>query len=439
MSAPTLRRQVTRFATVAAILTAVIITVGVATILAGGLTAINLGALAVIGLAATALSVVSVVAIRETGSVLGLIERGQRAAHQAAQGDFNARVTRIDRKDEIGQLLNAMNHVLDLTEEFAKDTGAAMKFAGERKYFRFIPTQGLRGDYQHFAELANKVLASLEARDEETTVFEKSVHAMVGQVAAATKGITQVAEHMANRSERTGGHSIDVGEAATVTTGLAATVSKSTRDLAASVNEIAGQVTESSRVAQSAVTDIAQTVERMTSLAQSVSQIGTVVQLINDIASQTNLLALNATIEAARAGDAGKGFAVVAGEVKNLANQTARATEDITLQIGAVQEAAELAARGVTEVVETIRRIDEISATIAHSVENQEIATREISGNIDEVAVKSMLVSENVSQMAQYSAQTCGGTVRVIWSAKALTEVVNALGRRVEEYVTKVR
>ena len=384
--------------------------------------------------------VVAVILIwRRMGQVIDLIDRAGVAFAQAAQGDLNARVVRVGRADELGRMLHAVNRVLDLTEEFAKDTGAAMKRAGAKEYFRYIPVQGLRGDFLVYSELINKVLQDMEARDAETRLFEKAVHDMVSQVSQATRGIGQTAQAMASRSESAGGRSLDVGEAAEVTTGLAAAVSDSTRQLAAAINEIAGQVTQSAHVAQSAVTDITETVERMNGLADSVSQIGAVVQLINDIAAQTNLLALNATIEAARAGEAGKGFAVVANEVKHLANQTARATEDITRQVGAVQEAARTATLGVTGVVETIRRIDEISATIAGAVQEQEAVTRDISAHIDEVAVKSAAVSENVAHMSQSSAQACGGTVRVIWSARSLTNVVEALNQRVDEYINKVR
>jgi methyl-accepting chemotaxis protein len=397
------------------------------------------GALVILGVAGLFLLVVSLSAFREVGNVLGLIERGAATAHQAAQGDLNIRVLRIGRKDELGQMLNGLNHVLDLTEEFAKDTGAAMKRAGAKEYFRYIPVQGLRGDYRTYADMINKVLDDMDARDQQTTAFEKNVQKMVSQVAAATSGIARTAQTMAGRSESAGGRSITVGEAADTTTHLASAVSESTRQLALAINEIAQQVTQSASVAQSAVSDIGYTVERMNGLAGSVSQIGEVVQLINDIAAQTNLLALNATIEAARAGEAGKGFAVVANEVKHLANQTARATEDISRQVGAVQNAARDAASGVEGVVATIRTIDSIAAAIAGAVQEQEAVTRDISAHIDEVAVKASEVSENVAHLSQSTAQACGGTVRVIWSARTLSNVVEALNAEVTTYVSKVR
>ncbi|MBI3445893.1 MAG: methyl-accepting chemotaxis protein [Magnetospirillum sp.] len=443
MSNPSLRSATTKVATLVAITVAVIVIVALASIWRISAIADGGGfattALIILAVSVIALLAVSLSAFREVGSILGLIERAAIVAGEAAQGDLNVRVIRIGRKDELGRLLNGLNHVLDLTEEFAKDTGAAMKRAGAKEYFRYIPPQGLRGDYRTYAELINKVLGDMEARDQQTKTFEQSVHAMVSQVSSATKGIGQTAQTMAARSESAGGRSINVGEAAETTTHLAAAVSDSTRQLAGAINEIALQVTQSAHVAQTAVADIGQTVENMTGLAESVSQIGVVVQLINDIAAQTNLLALNATIEAARAGDAGKGFAVVANEVKHLANQTAKATEDISRQVGAVQDAARSAAAGVEGVVETIRSIDHISATIASAVQEQEAVTRDISAHIDEVAVKAAEVSDNVAHLSQSSAQACGGTVRVIWSARSLTKVVEALSAEVNAYVSKVK
>ena len=376
---------------------------------------------------------------RQINGIIDLVISGEQVASLAAQGDFNFRVLRINRNDELGRLMTFLNRILDLAEEFAKDSGAAMKMAGEKHYFRHIPLQGLRGDYQGYAQEINKVLADMEARDQETNRFEETVHQMVADVSAATGNIDKAAHSMATRSESTGSHSLDVGEAANGTTIRAGSVSESTHQLAIAINEIAQQVSQSARIAQTAVQDIGETVERMNGLAESVSQIGEVVHLINDIAAQTNLLALNATIEAARAGEAGKGFAVVANEVKQLASQTARATGDITTQVKAVQEAAQEAATCVSDIVETIRSIDRISSAIATSVHQQETVTRQISGNIDEVAANAGTVSKNVGYIARSSAQACGGTVRVIWSANSLSKIVGALSQQVNDYVTKVR
>ncbi|OIQ97135.1 methyl-accepting chemotaxis protein 2 [mine drainage metagenome] len=399
---------------------------------------LGLAALALSALLALALILGALRVLPRLKRLSDLIHRGSAVAMAASHGDLNVRVTRIGRDDELGDLMVGLNRVLDLTEEFAKDVGAAMTRAGAKEYFRYIPERGLRGDFLTFSRLINKVLADMEARNQETALFEHSVYDLVSKVSDSTQGITQTAGMMAHRSENAGGQTISVGRAAEETTQRAAAVSEATRQLAIAVNEIAQQVSLSTSIAREAVTSITGTSQRISGLTDAVQEIGTVVEMITAIAGQTNLLALNATIEAARAGEAGKGFAVVAGEVKNLANQTARATDDISRQVAAVRDAATEAVTGINGVVETIRRMDEIAATIASAVQEQEASTREISSHIDQVASQSKDVSMSVANVAQASAQACGGTVRVLWSAKSLGNVVEALNQRVADYVRKV-
>jgi methyl-accepting chemotaxis protein len=176
----------------------------------------------------------------------------------------------------------------------------------------------------------------------------------------------------------------------------------------------------------------------MEELSGVVHTIGDIVRLISDIASQTNLLALNATIEAARAGEAGKGFAVVANEVKHLANQTARATEDITSKVAEIQVSTQGMAVSIKDVVEVIRTLDGISSAIAGAIQEQDASTREIAANVQEVAHQADKVSEFVGLMAQASAKTCAGTVRVIWSAKSLTAIVDGLTGETERFIERL-
>jgi methyl-accepting chemotaxis protein len=269
--------------------------------------------------------------------------------------------------------------------------------------------------------------------------FEATVKSKVSEVGASTGAIRQTANNMAERSQRSGSRSMIVNEAARTTNERAGVVSEATRQLAIAVNEIARQVGNSSQIARKAVDDVNVTVDHMKQLSQSVLSIGEIATMISDIAAQTNLLALNATIEAARAGEMGKGFAVVANEVKSLANQTAKATEEVTTQVALVQASTQEMTHCIEGVVDTIRSMEESSSAIAGAVQQQEASTHEIACNIDEVAHEASQVSAAVTDLAKSSTLSCAGTVRVIWSARALSDVVQALDGEVNRFLANVR
>jgi len=343
------------------------------------------------------------------------IKRISEVMKALAAGDKAAAIPAQERRDEVGDMARSVQvfHDAMVEADRLRDAREAERIRSE----------------------AEKAAAIKAMADD----FEASVKSKVAEVERATGGIHQTAKVMAGRSERSGSRSLDVGDAVRITTERATGAAEATRQLALAINEIARQVSNSTEIARKTVEDVNATARQMGGLAHSVQSIGEVVKLINDIASQTNLLALNATIEAARAGEAGKGFAVVANEVKTLANQTAKATEEIARQVGEVQDSSHSMADSITAVVAIIRSLDEVSAAIAGAVQEQEAATREIADDIDEVARQAQTVSSNVGDLSRSSAQTCAGTVRVIWSAKSLTEVVESLTAETDRFLVRVR
>ena len=209
--------------------------------------------------------------------------------------------------------------------------------------------------------------------------------------------------------------------------------------MTSSVNEIARQVHESSTIAGEAVKQAEKTDERITRLSQAASRIGDVVKLITAIAEQTNLLALNATIEAARAGEAGRGFAVVAQEVKALAAQTAKATDEIGTQISSMQAATQESVGAIKEIGGTIGRISEIASAIAAAVEQQGAATAEISRNVQQAAHGTGQVATNITEVNRGASETGSASSQVLGSAQSLSRESGRLKVEVEKFVNTVR
>jgi methyl-accepting chemotaxis protein len=205
------------------------------------------------------------------------------------------------------------------------------------------------------------------------------------------------------------------------------------------VNEISRQVQESANIANSAVAQARKTNDRVAELAKAAARIGDVVELINTIAGQTNLLALNATIEAARAGDAGRGFAVVASEVKALAEQTARATGDISLHINGIQAATQESVGAIKEIGDTIGRMSEIASTIASAVEQQGAATQEISRNVQQAAQGTMQVTSNITDVQRGASATGSASTQVLSAAQSLSGESARLKLEVGKFLDSVR
>ena len=269
--------------------------------------------------------------------------------------------------------------------------------------------------------------------------FESNVKTVVESVASASTEMEMSARTLSATAEEASSQSTAVAAASEEASTNVQTVTAAAEQLAQSVEEVGRQVQQSSTIASNAVSEAQKTNEEVEGLATAAEKIGEVVGLINDIASQTNLLALNATIEAARAGDAGKGFAVVATEVKSLADQTATATEDISSQISAIQNATENAVKAIKGISGTIGELSEISSAIASAVEEQSAATREIAQSVEQAAAGTADVSQNITGVTSGAQQTGDASAQVLEAASELSKQAETLRSQVDGFLVEVR
>jgi methyl-accepting chemotaxis protein len=269
--------------------------------------------------------------------------------------------------------------------------------------------------------------------------FERAVGEIVETVASASTELEASATTLTSTAERSQELATVVSAASEEASTNVQSVASATEELSSSVNEISRQVQESARMASEAVQQARATNDRVGDLSNAAARIGDVIELINTIAGQTNLLALNATIEAARAGEAGRGFAVVASEVKALAEQTAKATGEISQQISGIQGATQVSVHAIREISGTIERLSEISSTIAAAVEEQGAATQEISRNVQQAAEGTQQVSSNITHVQHGATETGSASAQVLSSAQMLSGDSNRLKTEVSKFLSSVR
>jgi methyl-accepting chemotaxis protein len=332
-----------------------------------------------------------------------------------AKGDTRIAVPGMTRRDEIGGMARAV-------EIFKKD---------------MIEADVLRSEQERI-----KTTAASERRQELDRLadeFETDVGAVIGTVSSSSIELEQFAGSLSETSARAEDLTTLVACESERACANVQSVATATEEMSSSVHEISRQVQQSARIADEAVAQVSLSAKRMGELSKAAGQIGDVVQLISSIAEQTNLLALNAAIEAARAGDAGRGFAVVASEVKALAEQTSKATDEISGQIASVQTATNESAESIGGVSSTINRLSEIASAIAAAVEEQGAATREIARNVQQAASGTRQVTENVSEVQKGALQTRTASSHVLSAAQCLAAESNRLKLQVQHFLTNVR
>jgi methyl-accepting chemotaxis protein len=338
-----------------------------------------------------------------------------RAMIRLAGGDFTVAIPSLGRKDEVGEMAGAVEvfktNMIETERLRAEQSDAEQRQLQLRKADMHKLADAFEGAVGEIVEMVSSAATELEASANTLTMTAERSQDLATVVAAASEEASTNVQAVASASE----------------------------ELTSSVNEISRQVQESSRVANEAVDQAQKTNDRVGELSKAAARIGDVVELINTIAGQTNLLALNATIEAARAGEAGRGFAVVASEVKALAEQTAKATGEISQQISGIQAATQDSVGAIKEIGDTIGRMSEISSTIAAAVEEQGAASQEISRNIQHAAEGTSQVSSNITDVQRGASETGSASAQVHSAAKSLSSESHRLKLEVGKFLNSVR
>jgi methyl-accepting chemotaxis protein len=372
-----------------------------------------------------------------TRAIVGPVNRLTGSLNKLASGDIEADVNGIKRRDEFGTIARAVVGVREAVRsqmrERLQGEEEAKAAAEQDRHAKEEEARAQQEALKAAAERDRKAMLAELARS-----LDAQVKAVADSVDTAARDLVETARSMQSVSEAARHEADEASNVSKVAAEHVGTVGEATGQLDHAISEIGAQVNESAKISQNAVVLTREADKIVRTLSDASAEIGKVVSLIQAIAEQTNLLALNATIEAARAGEAGKGFAVVASEVKTLAGQTAKATEEISARISAVVDATGKAVAAIQNVDQTIGRINEISGTIAAAVQEQSASTTEIARAVGETTQDTRSLSGSLGRLLQAADQTRSSSHGLVESASGLSTKTAALKRQVEDFATRI-
>lgn len=383
------------------------------------------------------------------------IAQASRVCRRASEGDLEARIVGINVEGELGEMLHAINTLLDTTDAFVRESQAALAFAGRGDFFREVLPNGMNGSFGRAARGINEVTDALERQAKLVAVaqstrvslaeeFETVVNKIVDSVVDSSEQVHEISGQLSQLAEKSSKNATAVAGALEQTTTNVEAVAKAAETLVASSTALASDAMESggdqfARAMRDVVTESESTNSLVGGLAEESAKISGVVKLITDIAAQTKLLALNATIEAASAGEAGRGFSVVASEVKNLAQQTAEATDNIENQVSSIKTSTQRAGKAIKSIGQTITKCYELSDAIIEAAASQRSTTHEISTNIAEAAVRNRGVTEETHALAEATLETSSVAVQLVESSESLGSQARNLRIEAKRFLEEIR